>query len=130
LTAAIDGAPARAGDTGGSPLNGSSTTNVAPRAGAWTRMRPRREERVEDLAPGLLRNPRPVVADLQGDRLPLMIVPRPDDHGAAAVRPDHRLFRIDHEVEQHLLDLLRIGKTWGSPEASAATTSILVTRCS
>ena len=91
----------------------------------------RREERVEDLALGLLGHARPVVADLERDGVALFVVPRPDDQGAAAVRRHHRLFGVDHEVEQHLLDLVRVGEDLAAaPTASAVTTSMLVTRCS
>ena len=38
---------------------------------------------------------------------------------AAAVRRDHRLFGVDHQVEQHLLDLVRVGKHLRQPRRRA-----------
>ena len=58
----------------------------------------------------LLRHARAVVADFERDGVALGVVPGPDHERAAAVRRDHRLFGVDDEVEQHLLDLMRVGK--------------------
>ena len=70
----------------------------------------RREERIEDLALHLSRNPGSIVTDLKHDGLVFDVVPRADDQRAAAVGREHRLFGIDDEVEQHLLNLMRVGK--------------------
>ena len=38
------------------------------------------------------------------------VVPGADDEHAVAVRRQHRLLGVDHEVEQHLLQLVRVGE--------------------
>ena len=38
------------------------------------------------------------------------VVPGADDERAAAVRREHRLLGVDDEVQQHLLELVRIGE--------------------
>ena len=70
----------------------------------------RREERIEDPRLHVLRHPRPVVVDLEDDRVALEIVPGAEDQRAAAVGAEHRLLGVDDQVEQHLLDLVRIGE--------------------
>ena len=70
----------------------------------------RREKRVEDFRLNLLRDPRPIVIDLEHDCIAVHVVPRAQDQGAAAVSPDHGLLGIHDQVEQHLLDLVRVGK--------------------
>ena len=121
-----------AGFTGPSPT-GSSTKNDAPAPGA-TRTRDaaavllhdrvgdrqpearaladllRREERIEDLRLHLFRNPGPIVVDLEDDRVAVRVVPGAHDQHAAAVRGEHRLLGVDDQIEQHLLELMRIGE--------------------
>ncbi len=70
----------------------------------------RREERVEDLRPRLLRYPRPIVVHLEDDRVVLAVVPGADDEHAVAVRGQHGLLGVDDEVQQHLLQLVRVGE--------------------
>ena len=75
----------------------------------------RREERIEDLGLHIRRHARTVVGDLEGDRVALDVVPRADDERAAAVGREHRLLGVDDQVEQHLLDLVRVGKDLRQP---------------
>ena len=56
------------------------------------------------------RNARPVIGQFEEDDVALHLVPRARDERAAAVRRDHRLFRVDDQVEDHLLQLMRIGE--------------------
>ena len=77
----------------------------------------RREERVEDLGLHLLRHPGAVVVHLEHDRVAVGIVPGPKDQRAAAVCVEHRLFGIDDEVQEDLLDLMRVGEDRRQPGA-------------
>ena len=70
----------------------------------------RREKRIEDLRPHILRHTRPVVVHLEDDGVVVDVVPGAQDERAAAVGADHGLFRVDDEIQQHLLDLMRIGE--------------------
>jgi hypothetical protein len=70
----------------------------------------RREKRIEDLRLDLLRNSRAVIVDFENDRLVFGVVPRTGDEDAAAVRGEHRLLGVDDEVQQDLLELVRIGE--------------------
>jgi hypothetical protein len=79
-----------------------------PEAGALANLLGR-EERVEDPLLHVLGTPA-VVVDLEDDRRVLRFVPGADDERAAAVRREHRLLGVDDEVEQHLLQLVRVGE--------------------
>ena len=68
----------------------------------------RREERVEDLRLHVARDAGAVVVDLEDDALAFRVVPCADDEDTAAVGGEHRLFRVDDQVEQDLLDLVRV----------------------
>src|SRR5258706_403206 len=70
----------------------------------------RREKRIEDFRLDLLGNAWTVVVDLEDDRLLLGIMPAAHHQDAAAVGRQHRLFGVDDEVEQHLLDLMAVGE--------------------
>ena len=70
----------------------------------------RREKRIENLRLHVLGHTRPVVVDLEDHRVAIGVVPGADDQRAAAVRAEHRLLRVDDQVQQHLLHLVRIGK--------------------
>ena len=72
-----------------------------------------REERIEDLRLHVFGHARPIVGDFEHDRVAIEVVPGADDERAATVRADHGLFGVDDEVEQHLLDLMRIGERLG-----------------
>ena len=69
-----------------------------------------REERIEDLRLQILGDARAIVVDLENDRFLVGIVPGADDEHAPSVRREHRLLRVDDEVEQHLLDLVAVGE--------------------
>ena len=73
----------------------------------------RREERVEDLRLQIVGDSGAVVVDLEHDGFPIGVVPRADDEDAAAVRRQHRLLGVDHQVQQHLLDLVAVGEHRG-----------------
>ena len=68
----------------------------------------RREERIEDLAQYVLRHARPIVVDLEHDQLTVGFVPRPHDQRASSVRGQHRLLGVDDQIQQHLLNLMRV----------------------
>ena len=70
----------------------------------------RREEGVEDLRLHVRRDSRAIVVDLEDDRLVARVVPRADDQNASAVGRQHGLLRVDHQVQQHLLYLVPVGK--------------------
>ena len=55
-------------------------------------------------------NPGPVVGDFEHDGVALDIVPRADDERARPLADEHRLFGVDDEIEEHLLDLVRVGE--------------------
>ena len=80
-----------------------------PEAGALADIL-RGEERIEDLRLHVFRHARPIVGDLEHDRVAIEVVPGADDERAAAVRADHGLLGVDDQVEQHLLNLMRIGE--------------------
>ena len=91
----------------------------------------RREERIEDFRLQLLRYPGTVVVDLEDDRLALQVVPAADDESAAAVRREHRLLGVDDEIQQHLLNLVRIGEHLRQPRRRARRRCVMfVMRCS
>ena len=69
-----------------------------------------REERIEDFRLHFLGHAGPVVVDLEDDGVAVGIVPRPQDQGAAAVRVEHGLLGVHDQVEENLLDLVRIGE--------------------
>jgi len=73
----------------------------------------RRKERIKDLGRGLGWQTGTVVTHLDGHRVVIDVVPRPNHERAAAVSAEHCLFGVDHEVEQDLLDLVRIGENFG-----------------
>ena len=54
--------------------------------------------------------PGPSSLHLEDDGVALGVVPRSQNQRAAAVRVEHRLLGVDDEVEQHLLNLMRIGE--------------------
>ena len=58
----------------------------------------------------LLRDAGPVVVDLENHGVTIGVVPGADDERAAAVRAEHGLLRVDDQVQQHLLNLVRIRK--------------------
>jgi len=70
----------------------------------------RREERVEDAALLLDRNARTIVIDLEHGGAAIGIMRRAHDDGAPAIGANARLFGVDQQVEQHLLDLVAIGE--------------------
>ena len=70
----------------------------------------RREERIEDPRLHVFRHARSVVVHFEDDGVALRVVPGADDQRAAAVRAEHGLLGVDDEIEQHLLDLVRIGE--------------------
>ena len=91
----------------------------------------RREKRIENLRLHVLGHTRAVVVDLEDHRVAIGVVPGADDQRAAAVRAEHGLLRVDDQVQQHLLDLVRIGKHFaGVPTASASRMLMLLMRCS
>ena len=119
---------------------GNSTKNDAPRPwGDSTRMRPpcsctmayatvrpspvpcadflRREERIENLRLHVFRHAWAVVVNLEDDRALVALVPRAHDEGAAAVRREHGLFGVDHEVQQHLLHLVWVREHLRQPRS-------------
>ena len=57
--------------------------------------------------------PGAVVVDLEDDRLSLDVVPAAYDERATAIRREHRLLRVDDEIQQDLLNLVRIGEDLG-----------------
>ena len=59
--------------------------------------------------------PGPVVVDFEDDRVAIEVVPGADDERAAAVGGEHRLLGVDDQVQQHLLNLVRIGKHLRQP---------------
>ena len=56
------------------------------------------------------RHARPIVTDFEQHRAALVVVPGAHDQRSASVRGEHRLFRIDHEIQQDLLDLVAVGE--------------------
>ena len=70
----------------------------------------RREERIEDARLHVLRHARPVVVHFEDDGVAVEVVPAAQDERAAAVGREHRLLGVDDQVEQHLLELVRIGE--------------------
>ena len=68
------------------------------------------EKGIEDLRLHLVGNPRAIVVDLEHDRFLIRVVPRPQHEDAAAVRLQHRLLRVDDQVEQDLLHLMSVGE--------------------
>ena len=78
----------------------------------------------------LLRYAGTIIGHLEDHRLALEVMPGADDQRAAPVSPDHGLLGVDDQVEQHLLDLVRVGDGCGRPAASASMIVMLVTRCS
>ena len=72
-----------------------------------------REERIENPASDVDRHAGAVVADLERHGVLLGVMPGADDQRAAPVGGEHRLFGVDHQVEQHLLDLVRVGEDLG-----------------
>ncbi len=75
----------------------------------------RREKRVEDLRLKIVRNSRSVVVDLENHAVVFDALPAADDEDAAAVGRQHRLLGVDHEIEQHLLDLVAVGEDLRQP---------------
>ena len=75
----------------------------------------RREERVEDLRLQFVRDARAIVVDLEDHRLLSRIVPCANDQNAAAICRQHRLLRIDDEIQENLLDLIAVGKHLRQP---------------
>ena len=73
----------------------------------------RREERIEHARLHVFRHARAVVVHLENHRVLLRVVPGADDERAAAVGAEHRLFGVDDEIEQDLLNLVRVGKHAG-----------------
>jgi hypothetical protein len=73
----------------------------------------RREERIEDLRLQFLGYPGAVVVDLEHDGLLVGVVPRADDEDAAAVGGQHRLLRVDDEIEENLLQLMTVHEDVG-----------------
>ena len=69
-----------------------------------------REKRIEDLRLHILRYAGPIIGDFEDDRIAIEIMPGADDQHAAAVGADHRLLGVDDQVEQDLLNLVRVGK--------------------
>ena len=70
----------------------------------------RREEGIEDPGLHVLRHARPIVVHLEDDGVAVGVVPGAHDERAPAVRRNHRLLGVDHQVQQHLLALVRIGE--------------------
>ena len=70
----------------------------------------RRKKRIEHPSVLVLRNSRPIVIDLEHGGAAIGIVRRAHDDGAAAVGANAGLLGVDHEVKQHLLDLVTIGE--------------------
>jgi hypothetical protein len=70
----------------------------------------RREERIEDPRQQILGHARAVVVDLEDHGFLIGFVPGSEDQRAAAVRAEHRLLGVDDQVEQHLLQLMRVGE--------------------
>jgi len=70
----------------------------------------RREEGVEDPRLRIDGNARPVVYDLNERDVVFVIVTGSNDERPAAIAIEHGLLRIDHEVEEYLLDLVCVGK--------------------
>ena len=75
----------------------------------------RGEEGIENLRLHFNGDAGAIVTDFQCDDLGLGIVPRADDERTPAVRREHCLLGIDDQVEQHLLDLMRIRKDLRQP---------------
>ena len=70
----------------------------------------RREERVEDLRLRVAWNARSIVGDFENGGIAVAVVTGANDQRAASIRGEHRLFGVDQQVEQHLLDLMRVRK--------------------
>ena len=68
----------------------------------------RREKRIENPRLHVVGHARTVVVHFEHDRVAVGVVPRAHDQRAAAVRADHGLFGIDDEIQQHLLNLVRV----------------------
>ena len=75
----------------------------------------RREEGIEDLVLDVRRHARPVIADLQHDRVLFAVMPRPQHQRAAPIGRQHGLLSVDHKVQQHLLNLMRVGEDRWQP---------------
>ncbi len=69
-----------------------------------------REKRIEDLRLHVLRHARAIVGDFEDDSIAIEVMPGADDEHAAAVGADHGLLGVDDQVEQDLLNLMRVGK--------------------
>ena len=74
-----------------------------------------RKERIEHPALPLLGNPRAIVIHLEHGGAAFGIVRRPHDDGPPAVGANTCLLGIDQEIEQHLLDLVTVGKHFRQP---------------
>ena len=73
----------------------------------------RREERIEHARLHVFRHARAIVVHLENHRVFLRVVPGADDQRSAAVGAEHRLFGVDDEIEQDLLNLVRVGEDAG-----------------
>ena len=56
-----------------------------------------------------------IVSDLQCHDVGLDVVPRSDDERTPAVRREHCVLGIDDQVQEHLLDLIRIRENLRKP---------------
>src|SRR5262245_54945936 len=68
----------------------------------------RGEKGIEDFRFHVHGNAGSIISDLESHELLLDVVPRSEDERSAAVCRDHRLLRIDDQVEEHLLNLMRV----------------------
>ena len=79
----------------------------------------------------VFRHARPIVVDLEHDQLAVGVVPRADDQRASAVRGQHRLLGVDDQIQQHLLNLMRVGENRRQARRRAPRSRVMfVTRCS
>ena len=75
---------------------------------------------VEDPRHHVARHARAVVAELQEHHVAVAVLPAANHRRPVSVRRHHRLLGVDHKVEQHLLDLVRVGEDRGQPPPRAA----------
>src|SRR5439155_5959064 len=70
----------------------------------------RREEGVEDSRLRVVWNARTIIGDFENGGIALVVMTGSNGQHPASIGGEHRLFGVDQQVEEHLLDLMRVRK--------------------
>jgi hypothetical protein len=88
------------------------------------------KKRVEDLGLHVVGHARPIVVDLEHERLAIRRRATCARPACRAVGAEHGLLGVDHQVQQHLLQLMRVREDLRQARGQRVDDTMLVTRCS